>query len=65
MTAEHHEFWFVVRVGAVGMAAVTAVLSCLLSAIVGKIVVFGSDGVGRGNDELGRLLMGAFLYVLM
>jgi len=65
--ADRGEFRIAIRTGAAGtapIAAATPVPPCPLPETAGKTVLIGSDQLGRGNDELGALLMKAFLFAL-
>lgn len=64
IVADNGEFRIAIRRGAGGAAAGAVVPDCQLPATAGRTVVISSDRLGRGNDDLGALLMGAFLYAL-
>lgn len=64
IVVENGEFRIGIRRGNAAAAGRAAVPDCPPPATAGKTVVISSDRLGRGNEELGALLMGAFLYAL-
>jgi len=63
VVAENGEFRIVIRCGDTPVAE-SAISPQSVPGTAGKTVVIGSARMGRGNDELGALLMNAFLYSL-
>lgn len=57
-------FRIAIRSAGASAAVAAAVPPCSLPATAGKTVVLSCDRMGHGDDELGKLLMGAFLYAL-
>jgi selenium metabolism protein YedF len=66
VTVERGEGLYHVRIvkGAGGQAAGTAEVVCDAAAARGTVVYVSSEGMGRGDEELGRKLMAAYLDTL-